>query len=136
MIKIRPLLRTRDNYGDGCYGASRGEHTHAGEDFAVLSGSEVELLESGTVTKLGYCYGDDLSYRYVQVSHGNGYVSRYLYVAPGVDLRQRVEAGNVIGVVQDLDKRYPGITPHIHFEVRLNGKIIPPRQYFDRIESQ
>ena len=135
MIKIRPPIRGEDSHGSGYYGAPRGDHKHRGLDFVALRGVGVESVSDGTVTKLGYCYNDDLSYRYVEITSAGGYVSRYLYVEPGVDLGVGVKRGDLIGEVQDIAKRYPGIIPHFHFEVRLKGAVIPPAQYFKRLEA-
>lgn len=135
MIKLRPPTRGDDPHGSGYYGAPRGDHKHRGIDLACWPGSEVESVSAGTVTKLGYCYADDLSFRYVEITSPFGYVSRYLYVEPSLDAGVGVMPGDVIGAAQDLRPRYEGITPHIHFEVREDGSIIPPEQYFKRLRS-
>lgn len=102
-----------------------------GVDLACYPDSSVYAMNYGTVTKLGYPYGDDLSYRYVEITTG-GVKERYFYVFPLVSEDDTVYAGQLIGVVQDLSPRYPGITNHIHFEVKLDdddGDFINPEEY-------
>jgi len=147
MILAKLPRRANDSYGSGAFGASRGSRTHHGIDFecptewgfevsdaGVLSkleypsGVEVVAPASGKVTKLGYPYGDDLSFRYVEVTDSEKRRHRVFYVEPSVTLGQEVVFGQTpIGVSQDLTKRYPrGMTPHVHYEIILNGKHINP----------
>ncbi len=51
--------------------------------------------------------------------------------AEGLSLRlveegDKIKKDQVIGMAQDLEKRYPDITPHIHYEVRYKGDFIDP----------
>ena len=133
MIRIRPKIRGEDKWGRGEFLAPRGDHKHRGEDYEAQPGAEVESVECGVVTKLGHAYADDLFYRYVEVTDAEGYAARYMYVEPSVELRQRIKCGQVLGTVQDIAARYPGIIPHFHFEVRKGRNIIPPFEYFKLI---
>jgi len=83
--------------------------------------------ECGKVTKIGYPYGDDLSFRYVEVTDNQGCRARYFYVEPAVSQGQEVSVGDALGFSQALGGRYPGITEHVHFELlhRLHGYIDP-----------
>ena len=72
-----------------------------------------------------YPYGDDLSYRYVQVTVG-GYDFRVFYIDPSVRVGQEVTADTAIGLVQDLGLRYPGIPNHVHFEIKSGGGYLDP----------
>ena len=110
-------IRGTDSWGQGHYGASRGDRTHKGIDYVAEVGAEVYPDVSGIVTKIGYPYSDDLSYKYVQISSG-GYHYRYFYLEPVVLVGQAVSPDTVIGTVQNLDRRYAGITPHVHKEVK------------------
>lgn len=131
MTISRPI-RLRDKWGAGYYGASRGSRTHNGVDFVYELNEVVHSLVEGTVTKVGYAYADDLSYRYVEVQDGSGRYCRHFYVDPSVRVGCMVFVGTAIGTAQDTGKRYPGITPHVHFEVfALAGK---DRQYCDPLK--
>lgn len=132
MIKIIPPMRTADRYGSGAYGAPRGKRKHNGIDLAVMQGSVVLSHGSGVVSKIGYPYNpkDPLKghLRYVQVSEGD-YHSRYFYILPSVDAGDVVRPGDVLGVAQGLLKIYPGITDHIHFEVKKGGEFVNPEHF-------
>jgi len=133
VIRIRPAIRGTDKWGSGAFGAPRGDRTHRGEDYEASRGARVEAVRGGEVTKLGYAYPDDLSYRYVEITDLDGCAARYMYVLPLVELHTRVEQGQPLGTVQSIARRYPGILPHFHFEVRDGGgEIIPPQEYFKR----
>lgn len=117
-LLIVPTIRQTDKYGSGWYRAPRGTRTHNGIDLVAMSGSGVVCPVEGTVTKLGYCYADDLSYRYVQITDDNHYDWRFFYVSPSVMVDELIPSGSVIGAVQDIGTRYSGITPHYHLEIK------------------
>lgn len=109
-------FRRCDGHGCGGFGDSRGSRKHNGVDMACRPGSDVCSPVSGKVTKLGFPYGDDLSFRYVEVST-HGYRYRMFYVEPCVSVGDEVTRDTVIGKAQALGGRYAGITEHVHFEV-------------------
>lgn len=118
-------LRECDKWGCGHYGASRGDRTHNGIDIVCVPGDPAFCLNRGIVTKVGYPYSDDLSFRYVEITD-SGYRWRYFYVEPIVNKGDEVEAYTQIGAHQPLGTRYPGITEHVHLEV-----IAPDGNYID-----
>ncbi|MEQ3723498.1 M23 family metallopeptidase [Alcanivorax sp.] len=125
-MKLSELKRRgSDGFGAGHFGAPRGSRTHKGVDLLASSGEAIESPVTGTVTKLGYSYGDDLSYRYVQITAG-GYDFRVFYVDPSVRVGQGVTANTAIGLTQDLGQRYPGIPNHVHFEIKKDGDYLDP----------
>ena len=78
---ITAPIRENDKFGSGYFGASRdgGKRQHKGVDYAVYPGSLVYAHVGGTVTKLGFPYGDDLGFRYVQITDTKtNYNLRYL----------------------------------------------------------
>ena len=118
--------RKCDGHGCGHYGASRGTRTHKGVDLNCRPRTLVYSPVAGTVTKLGYPYADDLSYRYVEISE-NGYAFRVFYVDPLVEQGQKVGKASIIGEAQDLRSRYSGITCHVHLEIKnADGEFIDP----------
>ena len=126
-------VRGKDCHGYGHFGAPRGGRMHNGIDVLAYPNQEVVALSDGLVTKIGYAYSDDLSYRYVQVEVGP-YNQRYFYVDPNgfVGVGDKVKCGDVLGVVQDLCCRYGGIESHIHFEVKdSKGGVIDPNKYLE-----
>lgn len=147
-IKLQAIynlpIRHVDSYGAGHYGASRGDRTHRGIDYYCTAGDKVlwSLPFEGTVTKFGYPYSDDLSYRYVQVTtehpEGDGEVKvfdhRFFYVEPNTELMygMKITEGTVLGKSQGLGKRYHGIPNHVHYEIKCDGKYIDPQKaYWD-----
>lgn len=127
-----------DSAGDGRFGASRGTRLHKGIDFECFPGQVLVGGISGTVTKHGYCYGDDLTWRYVQVTDVNGLNHRFFYVDPLIPVGECVGPESHIGVAQDITRRYPGqgMVPHVHYEVMTgSGEHLDPGQ-FVAIEGQ
>lgn len=124
-------VRGRDNRGAGYYGASRGSRVHNGVDLVCEYGEDVICQINGVVSKLGYPYANDLSFRYVQITDEEGYDHRYFYVSPQVAISDIVERGQLIGVAQNLAEKYSGITPHVHYEVKYKGQYVSPFQFFD-----
>lgn len=121
--------RKCDKFGCGFYGASRGTRKHKGIDLISIDGEKVYSPIDGKVTKLGYCYADDLSFRYVEISNKK-HVVRLLYVQPSIPINAELCAGDTIGSAQSLQNRYQGITPHIHAEVKEFGDEINPETLF------
>lgn len=118
--------RKCDGHGCGHFGASRGSREHNGIDLRCQPKTPVYSPIAGTVTKIGYTYRDDRSFRYVQVSDG-GYDFRVFYVSPMVRVGQQVCRKSIIGEAQDLNPRYQGITPHVHLEIKnAAGEYIDP----------
>ena len=118
--------RKCDGHGCGHFGASRGSRKHNGIDLLCKPRTLVYSPIAGTVTKVGYPYGDDLSYRYVEISD-RGYAFRVFYVSPMVEKGQKVSKNTIIGEAQDLDARYQGISNHVHLEIKnADGEFIDP----------
>jgi len=97
-------------------------------DFACAAGAIVLSPVSGVVTRLGYAYADDLSYRYVEVEDESNKRHRIFYISPTISVGSEVYSQTTqIGIVQDLTKRYPnGMTNHVHYEVKSDGKFVNP----------
>lgn len=136
-MKINPPKRMADKFGSGHYGDRRSKvvdgetiyYSHVGEDYACYPDSVIYPDKAGEVTKLGYCYSDDLSFRYVEVRDDSGIYARYFYVNPIVEVGDRVTNDEPIGRSQKLGGRYRNITEHVHLETfeRVEGKKV----YFD-----
>lgn len=133
MIKCILPERGSDPGGDGHFGARRGTRLHMGIDYAAIPESVIVSPVKGRVTKIGYPYGDDLSYRYVQICSRDGDNHRIFYIEPLVSVGENVKEGTPIGLVQDVSKRYPipvGMKPHVHYEIKDdNGVYMNPGDY-------
>ena len=119
-------VRGNDAHGSGAWGASRGSRTHKGIDFAAFPLTRICSPIDGECTKLGYPYGDDLSFQYVEVTDERGRQHRFFYLEPLVKVGDTIKTGQPLGTVQDLERRYHGITPHCHYEIKRNGEYLNP----------
>lgn len=135
MSKLK--IRGVDKWGNGAFGASRdgGSRKHVGVDIIVRDGELFLSLNSGVVTRLGYVYKGNYTFRLIEVTCKNGDKWRYFYVDPVgpdkkriVELGLKISVGQVLGITQSLQKKYPGITPHVHFEIIKNGEYIDPTE--------
>ena len=98
--------------------------THTGLDIAAASGTPIKVVSDGTVTFAGWSG----SYGYlVKVSHGNGVETWYAHTSKMyVSVGQNVVAGDVIAAVGSTGN---STGPHLHLEIRINGKTVNPQNY-------
>ncbi len=116
----------RDSLGRGEFGARRsGGRRHKGVDLLAPSETPVFATRSGWV-KIGNVpkgMGN-----YVAIMHRDGYQSIYGHLSEvRVKDRRRIRQGTVVGAVgktgnADSDR----IKPHLHFEVRHEGRPVNP----------
>lgn len=128
----RRLTIRSDSAGSGAFGAVRGRgRTHRGIDFLLPAGETLLSPVQGRISKIGYPYGDDLSYTYVEVLV-NEYYHRFFYVRAQHDVGTHMYVGTELGTAQDIVARYPskGMTNHIHYEIKHEGKYINPEEYW------
>lgn len=131
------LIRPRDQYGEGVFGASRdgGSRQHMGLDLAVWPGTPVYPPAECLVEREARPYADDDRYsgllmRLVSESEGVTLIKMF-YISPVTSLiGKHVTANDVIGYAQDLRFKYPGITPHVHVEVTKGGTRVDPAPLF------
>lgn len=121
--------RIRDAYGSGQYGSSRdgGVRTHKGIDIIVLPGEKIFSPIKGNIVKEAMPYGNDPSYKGIVlkgVEQWDGYELKIFYVE-GLFNGIAIELQE-IGAAQNLTLKYPGITNHIHLEVKYNGVQVDP----------
>ena len=116
---IRPVGgRISSNFGQ------RWGRLHAGTDYAVPTGTPVKAAQGGTVIHVGTAgsYG-----KLVKVRHPNGMETRYAHLSNyKVRVGDRVSAGQTIALSGNTGN---STGPHLHFEVRVNGKPKNPRNY-------
>ncbi len=101
--------------------------SHHGLDFAGAAGTRVLSVADGIVSHTG----SDGGYgRLVEITHGNGYVTRYahnakLLVKPG----QTVKRGDPIALMGSTGR---STGTHLHFEVLRDGKPMNPLSFVRR----
>lgn len=108
-----------------------GKHAwHSGIDLCAKEGSTVKAIEGGRVIFSGIRgrYG-----KLLEIEHANGLITRYghnkeLFVKPG----QTVKKGQKIA---SIGKTGRASGPHLHFEVRKNGKAVDPVEFFPELKK-
>ncbi|MDO5716955.1 MAG: peptidoglycan DD-metalloendopeptidase family protein [Tissierellia bacterium] len=94
---------------------------HLGIDIPAPMGTPIHAAEGGKVTVAQWMgsYG-----QIVVVSHGNGVSTAYAHMSKiGCQVGQTVAKGQVIGYIGSTGA---STGPHLHFEVRQNGKVTNP----------
>jgi murein DD-endopeptidase MepM/ murein hydrolase activator NlpD len=99
---------------------------HEGVDFSAPKGTEIYSTGDGVVVnarKSNRHYGNT-----IKIDHGYGYVTVYAHMEDfSVKKGEHVKRGQVIGTVGNTGK---STAPHLHYEVRKNGRPLNPIHYF------
>lgn len=99
---------------------------HYGVDIAAARGTPIGAFAAGTVSDAGRgaVYGN-----FVRIDHGGGFTSFYGHMdSISVKKGQTVALGQQVGKVGSTGK---STGPHLHFEMRKDGKIINPNDYVE-----
>ena len=100
---------------------------HAGLDFSGPIGAPIYSAAQGTVSFVGIKSGYG---KVVEISHGNGLITRYAHMSRFASKAgEKVAAGVVIGAIGNTGR---STGPHLHFEVRYNGRPMNPRLFLER----
>lgn len=113
----------RSGFGMRRHPILRRSRMHAGVDYSAPRGTKIYAAGDGVIEIAGWKAGYG---RYIQLEHRNGYETAYAHqsrFADGIRPGVRVKQGQIIG--------YVGSTgfstgPHLHFEVRVNGRPVNP----------
>lgn len=106
--------------------------SHKGVDICAPAGTPIYASASGVVSKAGYeRNGAGSGYGYsVIINHGNGYSTVYAHcLSLTVSAGQAVSQGQLIGYVGSTGRSSGN---HCHFEIRSNGRYLPPQNYFNK----
>ena len=106
-----------------------GSDYHTGFDISGsgVNGKSIVAANSGTVAYVKY--GTSGYGRYLIVDHGGGYTTLYAHCSEIlVEVGDFVSRGEAIAKVGSTGW---STGPHLHFEVRVNGKAQNPRNYFN-----
>jgi murein DD-endopeptidase MepM/ murein hydrolase activator NlpD len=97
---------------------------HKGVDFAGTMGADVIAVAAGIVTYVGEKSGFG---HIVEVSHGNGFVTRYAHnSAAAVKVGDTVQRGQTLALMGSTGR---STGPHVHFEVLRNGRPVNPLSF-------
>jgi len=104
---------------------------HAGIDIAGpgINGTPVVAAEEGFVTRAATGWNGGFG-TMVIITHGGGYQTLYAHLS-SLNVREgnHVNRGDIIGRVGSTGS---STGPHLHFEVRRNGRSVNPMPYFGR----
>ncbi len=132
---------TTETHFRSSFGATRSDgRVHHGNDLMAPRMTEVYAAAPGVVIHVGT---DSLSGRNVRIRHVDGWTSHYVHlnndnigtddgraawsltIAPGLEVGDWVEAGELIAWVGDSGNAESS-TPHTHFELQHNGVAVDP----------
>ena len=124
-VMNKDLKRVASGYGmriDPVYHVRR---FHQGMDFTAPIGTEIFATGNATVKFSGWKQGYGNT---VILDHGFGYETLYAHLYKSLVRKgQKVRRSDIIALVGNTGK---STGPHLHYEVRLNGKPIDPRNYY------
>lgn len=110
--------------------------THEGVDFAAEEGSAVVAASDGEISAVYY---DVMMGKCVEIDHKDGFVSIYKNLADelpeGIEEGAKVVKGDIIGAVGSSALIEQADEPHLHFELKANGKNVDPLDYIDMAEE-
>lgn len=121
-----PSIRPVDGWITQAFNASQNDSTaHSGVDFAASLGSMILAPAPGVVDSI---FTDRYLGIVVVINHGQGYVTRYGHCSQTlVSVKSLVDRGQAIALVGNTGN---SSAPHLHYEVRKNGRSINPLDYF------
>jgi murein DD-endopeptidase MepM/ murein hydrolase activator NlpD len=104
----------------------RGGRQHTGADLKTKAKDKIFAAFDGEVVFSGKFSGYG---NLIRIKHANGLETYYAHNSKNmVKVGQHVKAGQVIALVGQTGR---ATTPHLHFEIRVNGKPQNPANYFD-----
>jgi murein DD-endopeptidase MepM/ murein hydrolase activator NlpD len=129
---VYPVLypRVSSDYGVRYHPIKKINKHHHGVDLAAPSQAPILSVASGKVVFSGSFNGYG---KFITIQHPNGYTTHYGHCDKlQVEIGQYVSAGEVIGLVGST-----GLStgPHLHFEIRKNGKALDPENYLPELRG-
>ena len=96
---------------------------HSGVDIKARWGDPVGASQAGIVTFAGWYHGYG---NLIIVSHGGGVTTHYAHLSSfEVEVGSKVERGTIVGRAGSTGR---ATSPHLHYEVRLDGNALNPFQ--------
>jgi len=125
-VSNEDLTRMASGYGWRLDPFTKARKMHKGMDFTSPRGTPVYATGNGRVIR-----ADNKSTGYgnhIRIDHGYGYVTLYAHLSKyNVRKGQRVKRGDLIGFVGSTGRSQ---APHLHYEVRYNGKAVNPMNFY------
>jgi murein DD-endopeptidase MepM/ murein hydrolase activator NlpD len=123
--------RVSSSFGERYHPIDKVKKFHAGMDIAVPSGTRVDTTAEGEVSFAGWSggYGN-----LVVIKHPDGKESRYGHLEKVlVTEGEKVKSGQQIALSGSTGK---STGPHLHFEIRENGKVLNPMQVISNVSPK
>lgn len=124
MIYPADSTRTSSTFGMRSNPTGAGSQFHVGTDFPVSTGTPVKATASGTVVFAGvHSTGGNR----VEIDHGHGVVTAYSHNSQfSVSVGDTVEQGQTVALAGSTGN---STGPHIHYEIKIDGKWVDPEYY-------
>jgi murein DD-endopeptidase MepM/ murein hydrolase activator NlpD len=125
-ISNKDLKRTASGWGYRIHPIYKIRKFHYGMDFTAPTGTEIYSTGDGEVevvrsSKRGLG-------NHIIIDHGYGYSTIYAHMSRfNVKQGQKIKRGDVIGYVGSTGL---STAPHLHYEIKLNGKNVDPANYY------
>ena len=124
-VMNKDLKRVASGYGMRIDPVYHVRKFHQGMDFTAPTGTEVFATGNAKVKFKGWKQGYGNT---VILDHGFGYETLYAHLYKSLVRKgQKVRRSDIIALVGNSGK---STGPHLHYEVRLNGKPVDPRNYY------
>lgn len=124
-ILNKDLKRIASGYGMRIDPVYHVRKFHQGMDFTAPTGTEVFATGNAKVKFSGWKQGYGNT---VILDHGFGYETLYAHLYKSLVRKgQKVRRSDIIALVGNTGK---STGPHLHYEVRLNGRPVDPRNYY------
>ena len=124
-VMNKDLKRVASGYGMRIDPVYHVRKFHQGMDFTAPTGTEIFATGNARVEFTGWKQGYGNT---VILDHGYGYKTLYAHLYKSLVRKgQKVRRSDIIALVGNTGK---STGPHLHYEVRLNGKPVDPRNYY------
>jgi len=123
--KLKRKIKHLSGYGIRLHPVHKVKKFHKGIDFTAPSGTAIQATGNGTVIRVekkkrGYGHN-------VVIDHGYGYTTLYAHMKTIIVKKgEKVKKGQKIG---EIGSTGTSTAPHLHYEVRINGKAVNPIDY-------
>ena len=125
-IKNDDLTRMASGFGYRTDPFDKSRKMHGGMDFTAPRGTPIYAASDGKITRAdarSSGYG-----KHIRIDHGFGYVTLYAHLDKyNVKRNQMVKKGDIIGFVGSTGRSQ---APHLHYEVRKDGKKYNPINFY------
>jgi len=127
-----------DPWGDGHFGAPRGDHTHKGIDLRVYHREALVAPLICRVKRIAWPYRYQGKYMGIVLRSANEARNaeiKIFYMVPDetklwTKSHQVLLQGELIGMAQNISEKYDyRMLSHIHLELRIDGKLVDPEPY-------